>query len=356
MHDIFVSYKSSDRERVRPLVELFERQGWSVWWDQEIPPGKTFDEFIEESIAGAKCVLVVWSLDSVKSNWVRTEAAEGVSRGIMVPVLIDDVTIPLAFRQIQAQRLDHASPAQVKEALAQLLPAVAAVINKPQTGVEPGLAEAVWKALQRKRDLGRIALIAAAASALTLLLAAAFYNGLPQGGGNTREGASPQPAATGAGNSNGVAASPTPSDPPVMASQLIYYTYRSRDKAVRFYIPVTFTREGFIDRMEGRLESFDDEGHKPALAVRTSEPPGAGEHLLSPIQIRRENNQLTYSVEFPMSEAFIGRLTADEFQRLNVDFKWTGGATYRLGVCFPLDSVADFKDVVRSVNLEECSE
>src|ERR1043165_1191026 len=107
MHDIFVSYKATDREGVRPLVELFERQGWSVWWDQEIPAGKTFDEFIEGKITRARGVLAVWAAASVKSNWVRTEAAEGVRRGIMVPVMIEDVTLPLAFRQIQAQRLDH---------------------------------------------------------------------------------------------------------------------------------------------------------------------------------------------------------------------------------------------------------
>src|SRR5215213_4729167 len=143
MHDIFVSYKSSDRERVRPLVALFERQGWSVWWDQKIPAGKTFDEFIEEKINEAKCVVVVWSADSVKSKWVKTEAAEGDRRGILVPVLIDDATIPLAFRQTQAQRIGGVSAEAVAESLSGLLASVAGVISKSPTGVELALAEAV---------------------------------------------------------------------------------------------------------------------------------------------------------------------------------------------------------------------
>ncbi len=102
---IFVSYKSTDKSSNGPLVELLERQGWTVWWDRKIPPGKTFDQVIEEAITAADCLVVVWSKDSVASDWVKTEASEGVRRGILVPVLIDDVAPPLEFRRIQAAKL-----------------------------------------------------------------------------------------------------------------------------------------------------------------------------------------------------------------------------------------------------------
>ena len=39
------------------------------------------------------------------SRWVRSEAEEGVEREVLVPVLIEEVRIPLAFRRIQAARL-----------------------------------------------------------------------------------------------------------------------------------------------------------------------------------------------------------------------------------------------------------
>ena len=105
MADIFISYSREDRERAHDLANALERTGWSVWWDRIIPAGRTFDEVIEEAIDAAKCVVVVWSEISVKSRWVRTEAEEGAHRGILVPVLIDDVRIPLAFRRIQAADL-----------------------------------------------------------------------------------------------------------------------------------------------------------------------------------------------------------------------------------------------------------
>jgi len=36
-----------------------QRQGLEVWWDKSIPPGRNFDEVIEEALIGAKGVIVV---------------------------------------------------------------------------------------------------------------------------------------------------------------------------------------------------------------------------------------------------------------------------------------------------------
>jgi tetratricopeptide (TPR) repeat protein len=60
---------------------------------------------IEAAIDQARCVIVIWSVTSTNSDWVRAEAAEGLERGVLVPVLFDDVRPPLLFRQQQACRL-----------------------------------------------------------------------------------------------------------------------------------------------------------------------------------------------------------------------------------------------------------
>ena len=105
MSDIFLSYKSEDRPRAKIIAEALEQHGYSVWWDRIIPPGKTFDQVIEEALDSAKCVIVLWSKESVLSDWVKNEVREGTRRHILVPVLIDDVKIPFEFRHIQAARL-----------------------------------------------------------------------------------------------------------------------------------------------------------------------------------------------------------------------------------------------------------
>src|SRR5262245_17220763 len=98
MADIFVSYASEDRDRIRPLVERLEREGWSVWWDRALTAGRHFDEKIEQELSAARCVLVAWSNHSISSRWCRTEANEGLERNVLVPLCIDDVRPPLAFR------------------------------------------------------------------------------------------------------------------------------------------------------------------------------------------------------------------------------------------------------------------
>ncbi|MEQ1586239.1 MAG: TIR domain-containing protein [Cyclobacteriaceae bacterium] len=101
MTDIFISYATEDRERVRELVSKLEGHGWSIWWDREIKTGKSFEREIETAIDSAKCILVVWSHASVESEWVRTEANEGLDRKILIPITIDDVRPPLAYRRLQ---------------------------------------------------------------------------------------------------------------------------------------------------------------------------------------------------------------------------------------------------------------
>lgn len=110
MADIFISYASEDRTRVEPLAKTFEDQGWSVWWDRTIPPGKSFDQVIQEAITAAKCVVVLWSKKSIISDWVKEEATIGKRSQILVPAKIDSVEPPLGFGLIQAADLTDWEP------------------------------------------------------------------------------------------------------------------------------------------------------------------------------------------------------------------------------------------------------
>ncbi len=105
MSDIFISYASSDREKAKILADVLGRQGWSVWWDREIPPGRSYEEVIDENLNAAKCVLVLWSKASVSSQWVKNEASDGLERNILVPALIEETKVSLAFRHLQAARI-----------------------------------------------------------------------------------------------------------------------------------------------------------------------------------------------------------------------------------------------------------
>jgi hypothetical protein len=129
MSDIFISYAREDRDKAKALAELFQQQDWSVWWDRSIPPGRSFDEVIEEALCAAKCVVVLWSKNSASSDWVKSEAAEGLQRKILVPVRIGSANVPLEFRRLQAVDLSDWKGGTGHPELGGLLEAVAVNIK-----------------------------------------------------------------------------------------------------------------------------------------------------------------------------------------------------------------------------------
>jgi hypothetical protein len=76
MADIFLSYASHDRKGVRALVEALEREGWSVFWDRDIPLGTTWRKILDEELSAARCIVVAWTKTSVGRRWVIEEAEE----------------------------------------------------------------------------------------------------------------------------------------------------------------------------------------------------------------------------------------------------------------------------------------
>ena len=137
MADIFISYARADRPRAETLAAALEQAGWSVWWDREIPPGRSFDEVIEEALSQARCVVVIWSEASVRSEWVKTEAAEAAARRILVPILADGSRIPLEFRRLQAAVIDQWDDLVDNDAWPQFRVAVAELVDLARPRVLP---------------------------------------------------------------------------------------------------------------------------------------------------------------------------------------------------------------------------
>jgi TolB-like protein/Tfp pilus assembly protein PilF len=72
-----------------------------VWWDALIEGGSRYARSINEALETADAVVVLWSRQSVESDWVRDEAAQGRERQRLVPLSLDGTPPPLGFRQIQ---------------------------------------------------------------------------------------------------------------------------------------------------------------------------------------------------------------------------------------------------------------
>ncbi|MEL6569391.1 MAG: TIR domain-containing protein [Pseudomonadota bacterium] len=101
MADIFISYKREDKHLAEDTIHALKQAGFSVWYDDRIDPHTSWDETIEREIAAAKAVVVLWTPRSVASQWVRTEADYAAQHGKIVPVMLEQSAVPLAYRRTQ---------------------------------------------------------------------------------------------------------------------------------------------------------------------------------------------------------------------------------------------------------------
>ncbi|HRZ01164.1 MAG TPA: TIR domain-containing protein [Burkholderiaceae bacterium] len=127
---IFLSYNERDRERAASVVRLLEGSGWTVWWDRRIPAGRTWRDVLADALARMDCMVVLWSRNSIDSDWVCEEASEGQRLGKLVPVALDAVLPPVGFRQIQAADLSKWDGSPQDAAARQLLADLAAHVRE----------------------------------------------------------------------------------------------------------------------------------------------------------------------------------------------------------------------------------
>ena len=145
MPDIFISYAHEDQERVRPIVKELEKRGWRVFWDKKIPAGQQWHLYIAKALTASHCVIVVWSRHSILSDSVIEEAQVAKTKGLLVPLRLDPVELPLGFGLIQAPDLSEWKNNTHDSEFLQLMDAVASKIPfSPQPVIaSPPLSELV---------------------------------------------------------------------------------------------------------------------------------------------------------------------------------------------------------------------
>lgn len=127
MVDVFISYSRNNRDRVRALADAVKALGYIVWWDDELPPHKSYGDVITEKITNARATIVCWSAEAAQSEWVRAEADLARNQKKLIQTSYDEVMPPMPFNQIQFASLsdwqgqaDHSGWRKVQASLADL--------------------------------------------------------------------------------------------------------------------------------------------------------------------------------------------------------------------------------------------
>ena len=105
MSDVFISYAKSTARQAQAVDGALRALGYSVWRDEDLPSHRAYSDVIEEQLACAKAVVVIWSADAVRSHWVRSEADRARADDKLVQLAVDGTRLPMPFDQIQCADL-----------------------------------------------------------------------------------------------------------------------------------------------------------------------------------------------------------------------------------------------------------
>jgi len=73
-YDIFISYRTSQRQWVEALAKNLQQQGYTIFLDiWEIQAGQDSSEIIDKAIQSSRVVLLITTPDASESGWIQTE-------------------------------------------------------------------------------------------------------------------------------------------------------------------------------------------------------------------------------------------------------------------------------------------
>src|SRR6476619_784607 len=110
MADVFVSYARTEEATADCVANALRAEGFAVWRDDQLPAHRAYAEVIEERLKGAAAVVVLWSAEAAKSQWVRAEADAARGLGTLVQATVDGLIPPMPFNQIQCADLSDWEP------------------------------------------------------------------------------------------------------------------------------------------------------------------------------------------------------------------------------------------------------
>lgn len=162
MPDVFVSYARSSVDTARRVAEGLRGLGFDVWMDDHLPAHRPYAEVIEERLHAARSVVVIWSADAAKSDWVKSEAGIARKASKLVQVRVDRARLPMPYDQIhcadlsrwegEADAIAWRQVVQGVEALRDAAPAPS-LARAPAASVERVLAVLAFENLSGDADM-----------------------------------------------------------------------------------------------------------------------------------------------------------------------------------------------------------
>lgn len=156
--DVFIAFATANRDRARLVkTRLEEKYGYRVWWHEDIQCGSEWHSELDRVVGEAACIVVLWSAESLRSDWVRHEASQAIALRRYVPAKIAAIEIPRPFDPIQAADLSDWSGQPDHPGLVSLAQQIGKTVPRPR-----------WRRFRHKVGLSRGTVVVAAVATLAL--------------------------------------------------------------------------------------------------------------------------------------------------------------------------------------------
>lgn len=102
-YDVFLSHANIDKPMVNLIYKDLLDQEFEVWYDKDnIHGGNKWTKAIQDGIDNSKVLVVVWTENSSKSEWVDREIVWASSKNIpIIPLMMDDAELTISVVTIQ---------------------------------------------------------------------------------------------------------------------------------------------------------------------------------------------------------------------------------------------------------------
>lgn len=150
--DVFISYSTKNVEAAKAVCHALEENGIRCWIaPRDIPPGMNYGDLIDTAIISSKVFLLVYSSDSLESQWCNGELNVAFTEGkTIVPYRIEPAPLKGAMRVILSQTHWIDSYPDYKSRFSDLVQTIACMVNK-QVIIESDGSDSV-----KKEDVDRL--------------------------------------------------------------------------------------------------------------------------------------------------------------------------------------------------------
>lgn len=165
MADVFISYARQERDRAEQIKSKLDELKLDLFFDIEsIDGGAAFPVVLTKALDGSRAVLACCSPYYFTRPWCMSEAHEGATRGILVPVILERferTAPPLNLRGLNFLDLSDWSGGDDHEDWNRALLTLGKLVGRdlvPPTKDRPLVNRQTHRASQRERDLALLGL------------------------------------------------------------------------------------------------------------------------------------------------------------------------------------------------------